>query len=87
MTDESGTTGFWELKPSQLAHECTLIADGGSPAADSKLRTEAAQLAAEWQDALKLPQDAFGDEARRAEQLAALRTRTIEILVKMARNE
>ena len=72
---------FWSLKSTQLARECRVIANGDDLVVDEAVRAEARQLAADWQDAIHMPQDEFADQARRASQLAALRKRTIEILV------
>jgi hypothetical protein len=83
MAHESSTIDFWALKPVQLAHECRLIADGAIAEADEKLRAEARELASDWRTAIDMPRDEFDDQARRAARIAALRKRTIEILVKV----
>jgi hypothetical protein len=83
MANQATTLDFWSLKAVQLARECRQIAQSGSAEIDDRLRTEAALLSAEFQDALHMPQDEFEDEARRAAQLASLRKRAIEILVKV----
>jgi len=83
MANENTSIDFWALKPAQLAHECSLIATGDPAVASDSVRAEAAQLAVEWKDAINMPQDVFEDQARRAAQIAALRKRTIEILVKV----
>jgi hypothetical protein len=72
------------MKSAQLARECRRIANDGGGATDARLRAEAVQLAAEFQEALLLPQDDFQDQARRAAMLASLRKRAIEILVKVS---
>ena len=74
---------YWALKPSQLANECGLLAEGDTAAVDEAIRAETGQLAAEWKEAINLPQAAFEDQARRAAQISALRKRTIEILIKV----
>jgi hypothetical protein len=81
MAIEDIPVDFWSLKSTQLARECRMIAKGDFPVPDETVRTEARLLAEEWQDAIHMPQDEFADQARRASQLAALRKRTIEILV------
>jgi hypothetical protein len=78
---------LWSLKSAQLEQECRLIADGKVAAASESLQTEARQLAEEWREAIKLPQNKFDDQARRAARILALRRRTIEILIKMAPKE
>jgi hypothetical protein len=40
-------------------------------------------LASDWRIAIDMPRDEFDDQARRAARIAALRKRTIEILVKL----
>jgi hypothetical protein len=83
MAHQETTLDFWSLKAVQLARECRSIANGEPGDVDPKLRSEAAQLAMEFQEALQLSQDEFEDQARRAALLAALRKRAIEILVKV----
>jgi hypothetical protein len=84
MANQATSLDFWSLKAVQLAKECRQIAQSDSPKIDESLRAEANLLAAEFRDALLMPQDEFQDEARRAAQLAALRKRAIEILVKVS---
>lgn len=86
MEDEISNIDFWALKPTQLAHECRLIAAGNIAEAGDKLRTEAKTLASEWSLAIDMPHDDFDEQARRAARIAALRKRTIEILVKVTGN-
>jgi len=74
---------FWALKPSQLAAECSSLAGADPATVEDDLRAEAAQLATEWKDAIQMPVDEFEAQARRAAQIAALRKRTIEILVRV----
>ncbi|MGA2671652.1 MAG: hypothetical protein ABSE99_00380 [Terracidiphilus sp.] len=87
MEHEESGTSVWSLTSSQLAKECRLIAEGNSPAIDKALRDEARRLQTEWKDAIHMPEGEFGDKARRAAQMAALRKRTIEILVKVSPQE
>jgi hypothetical protein len=84
MANEDAPLDLWSMKSAQLARECRRIANDGSEEIDGRLRAEAAQLAAEFQEALLLPQDDFQDQARRAAMLASLRKRAIEILVKVS---
>ncbi len=87
MANQATTLNFWSLKAVQLAKECRQIAQSDSPQIDENLRAEAKLLAAEFHDALLMPQDEFAEEARRAAQLASLRKRAIEILVKVYPDE
>jgi len=84
MAKEDAPLDLWSMKSAQLARECRRIANDGGGATDARLRAEAVQLAAEFQEALLLPQDDFQDQARRAAMLASLRRRAIEILVKVS---
>lgn len=87
MANQATTLDFWSLKAVQLAKECRQIAQNDTAEIDESLRVEAKLLAAEFHDALLMPQDEFEDEARRAAQLASLRKRAIEILVKVYPDE
>lgn len=76
---------FWSLSSSQLAAECRLIANGGSSQADKALQAEAKRLYAGWRETIGRPGEDFGDLSGKAVQLAGLRKRTIEILIKLGR--
>lgn len=83
MEYEKPQTDYWTMKSSELRDHCREISHGSREMASDWLRTEAHQLAVEWQDALEMPQNDAFQESRKATQLAALRKRTIEILVKV----
>ena len=76
---------LWSLRPAQLRAQCEELAHGGKAGVDAALQKEAAQLAVEWRDAIGMPLDNGFEESRRASLIAALRRRTIEILVKARR--
>jgi len=76
----------WSMKSHELRDACREIAHAPREEVQDSLRTEANQLAIEWDEALGLPQlDPF-DASRRASIVAALRKRTIEILIKLEGN-
>ena len=87
MEHENSRTNFWALTSSQLAAQIALIANGDLTAIDATTRAEAGLLVAEWQDALKMPKATLDDEESRVAQLAGLKKRTIEVLIKAIRNE
>ena len=85
--DVDSSVDFWSLKPSQLSAECRVLADTNDARVAAPLREEAARLATEWYQALGMRLDNAFEESRRAALIAALRRRTIEILIKASRNE
>ena len=87
MEHENSRTNFWALTSSQLAAQIALIANGDLTAIDAATRAEAGLLVAEWQDALKMPKATLDDEESKVAQLAGLKKRTIEILVKVSQGE
>jgi hypothetical protein len=86
MEKVDSTFDFWLMKPSELGKECSSIAQAVNSTIDPKLRAEAGQLAAEWREAIAMPTGIAFDESRRAALIAALRRRTIEILIRVWRN-
>jgi hypothetical protein len=78
-------SNIWALSNEQLAEQCRAIAEGGAPSAGQELQAEAERLDASWCDALGSAGDDYDGRARKAAQQAALRKRTIEILVKLHR--
>ena len=86
MENVDSTFDFWSMKPSELGEECSSIARAVHSTVDPRLRAEAGQLATEWREAINLPMHNALDESRRAALIAALRRRTIEILIKVWRN-
>lgn len=87
MKHEVPQTNYWALSSSQLAAQIALIANGDLTAVDAATRAEAGLLVAEWQDAFKMPNATHDDEESRVAQLAGLKKRTIEILVKASQGE
>jgi hypothetical protein len=87
MEDVGSPIDFWSLKPSQLSTECRALAEGSDATVAASLCNEAARLAVEWQEALGMRLDNAFEESRRAALIAALRRRTIEILIKAGRSE
>jgi hypothetical protein len=87
MKHEVPQTNYWALSSSQLAAQIGLIANGNLSAIDDTTRVEAGLLVAEWQDALKTPRTTLVEEENRVAQLAGLKKRTIEILIKASQGE
>ena len=87
MGHEDYGTNFWALSSSQLAAQIALIANGDPTAIDDDTRAEAGLLVAEWQDALNMPRATFDDEESRIAQIAGLKKRTIEVLIKASQNK
>lgn len=87
MEDAGSSVDLWSLKPSQLKSECRALAEKSGLEVNEALRDEAARLAIEWQEALGMRLDSAFEESRRAALIAALRRRTIEILIKASRSE
>lgn len=84
MRHDDTRDDVWALSSSGLASRCREIAEGSLPAEDKALQAEAGRLSVEWRDALSLPNEEFGDQARRTALTLALRKRTIEILLKIS---
>jgi len=84
MTHNEPRSDFWSLNSEALAEQCSLIAHSDPAAIDDRTRAEAGQLFEEWEEAIHMPEVEFEDKERRAAQLAALRKRTIEILVRVS---
>jgi hypothetical protein len=71
----------WALRDDQLAKGCVLVAQGCIPEADAFQRAEAMRLFLMWREAMH-SRCRSGEEAEeRAGLLAALRKRTVQILV------
>ncbi len=82
MADESCNKDYWSLSSTQLAGQINRIARAEPWEIDDGTRTEAALLAAEWQEVLGLPSATFQDQQRRVALLDALQKRTIQILIR-----
>jgi hypothetical protein len=78
---------LWSLSSTELASACQQIAAGNAPSAGATLEAEAGRLYASWRDAMEQPGDELEDRERKASQRAALRKRTIEILIKINRSQ
>jgi hypothetical protein len=75
---------FWALSDLQLARGCLRIAEGRLPEAKPLLRAEAVRLFLLWQDTLNAVCRTRGDIQETAGTLAALRKRTIQVLVRLS---
>ena len=85
MVDRESKVSVWSLSHAQLARQCQLIAEDESASIEPTLRAEARRLYIAWQDALQAPGKNLEVRERMAAQQAGLRKRTIEILIKSAR--
>ena len=83
MPHPEANLNLWSLTSSQLAAECRAIAEGDTRSLDPELKDEVVRLYAGWREALEQPGNEFDDRTRKAARLAALRKRTIEILVRI----
>jgi len=81
MDHANSKDNVWLLTSAQLSHKIQAIADGDTTAIDEALRTEARRLCSNWRDALKPAEKDIEKQSERASQLAAVRKRTIQILL------
>jgi hypothetical protein len=73
---------LWLLSFPQLIKRCQSIAEDLSPEVDPGMRAEAGRLLACWHETFDKPAKDFDAQTHQATQLAGLRQRTIEILVR-----
>ncbi len=74
---------FWALSEMELAESCRLIAEGRCSRARISQRAEAMRVWMVWRDHLT-PRRTREEAEERAAILAALRRRTIQMLVKLS---
>jgi hypothetical protein len=72
---------FWSLSDTQLERACRMVADGRVPFSPPFLRAEAMRLFLLWRECIA---EVAQERDQRACLLAALRKRTIQILVRIA---
>jgi hypothetical protein len=87
MADEDSRINFWSMHSSQLRDQCIEIADTAPTGVEPALQAEARQLAIEWQEAIDIQSEDVFVQSRKASLVAALRKRTIEILVDVYREQ
>lgn len=75
---------FWALSEEQLAKSCLHIAQGRIRGSRPLLRSEALRLFLLWQESLQAPCRTRDQSEQRVNVLAALRKRTIQILVRIS---
>ncbi len=78
-----GAPNFWMLSDQQLATSCVRIAQGWVPGLRPFLRAEALRLFLLWQEALHASRTRE-QVVQRAGERAALRKRTIQVLVRIS---
>ena len=87
MKREGSKSNFWSLSDIELARNCRVIAESGSESIAIAIKSEARRLYSDWRDAINFPIDDRQEKARRATVMAALRKRTIQILVKLSERQ
>jgi len=75
---------FWSLSDRQLERACRMVADGRVPLSPPFLRAEAMRLFLLWRENAVDVAQPRGEREDRVCLLAALRKRTIQILVRIA---
>jgi hypothetical protein len=75
---------FWALSDQQLAETCIRIAEGQIPGSRPFLRAEATRLFLLWHESMNATRRTPEISEQRACLLAALRKRTIQILVSIS---
>jgi hypothetical protein len=75
---------FWELSDEQLAKSCIAIAQGCLPHTRPFVRAEATRLFLLWRDTMNAACPTREDVEENAGALAALRKRTIQVLVRVS---
>ena len=75
---------FWALSDRQLATSCLRIAQGRVPGLRPFLRAEALRLFLLWKEAMPPSADTGAQREERACVLAALRRRTMQVLVRIS---
>jgi hypothetical protein len=83
MVQVDSDINYWALQFRQLETACLNLSRSNSPMIDPSRRAEMERLSASWEEALALPEENYEEISRRANVLAGLRKRTIEILVKV----
>jgi len=83
MVQVDSDINYWALQFKQLEKACLNLSHSNSPMIDPTRRAEMERLYASWEEALALPEENYEEISRRANVLAGLRKRTIEILVKL----
>jgi hypothetical protein len=75
---------FWALSDRQLARSCVRIAQGWVPGLRPFLRAEALRLFLLWRESLDAARRKVDESEHQAAELAALRKRTIQVLVRIS---
>lgn len=78
------TPSLWQLSDRQLAHSCLYIARGLFPEVKPFLRAHAMRVFLLWRDAIGASCRTQADFEQAAGSLAALRKRTIQLLVRVS---
>jgi len=75
---------FWALSDRQLERACRMMAEGRVPVSLPLLRAEAMRLFLLWRESTTEVEETPDEGEQRACVLAALRKRTIQVLVRIA---
>ncbi len=84
MNREDSSSSYWSMSDIELARNCRAIAESRSASITDAIKAEARRLYGDWRNAINFPEGDRQEKARRATIMAALRKRTIQILVKVS---
>ncbi|HEY3706257.1 MAG TPA: hypothetical protein VGL22_14435 [Terracidiphilus sp.] len=80
----SDTSEFWEMSHEELAEGCIRVAEGQFPQTRPLVRAEAVRLFLLWREAMGTDGTTCDEKERQAGMLAALRKRTIQVLIRVS---
>ncbi len=83
MDHTNSKDNVWLLSSSQLSERIQALADGPTAKIGAVLCAEAGRLCANWRDALKPAEKGIENQSPRALRLAAVRKRSIQILLQV----
>jgi hypothetical protein len=84
MNYEGSKVNYWSMSDIELARNCRAIAESSSASITDAMKAEAKRLYGDWRDAINFPENGRQERARRATTMAALRKRSIQIMVKLS---
>ncbi len=84
MNSDARNVDFWDLRDVDLAKHCLRISEEESLRINAAIKAEAGRLYVEWCENMDGSEVDRKERAQRAALRAALRKRTIQILVKLS---
>ncbi len=87
MKRESSKIDFWSLSDVVLAKNCRVIAESESAEITAAVKAEAMRLYGDWRAAIDSTDNDRHERELRAGVMAALRKRTIQILVGLSETD